>query len=84
MGFEVSDSQARSSVAFSLSYLVCLHAAKLPAVMTMVETTEPISQPQVNVVLIKVALVVVSVHSSRTLTNTILLIVIDQFDYTFQ
>jgi hypothetical protein len=31
---------------------------------------EPVSQPQLNAVLIRIALVVVSVHSSKTLTMT--------------
>jgi hypothetical protein len=33
-------------------------------------TSQPVSQPQLNVVLIRVALVMVSVHSSKTLTKT--------------
>jgi hypothetical protein len=31
---------------------------------------EPVSQPQLNAVLIRVALVMVSLHSSKTLTKT--------------
>ena len=34
-------------------------------------TSEPVSQPQLNVVLIRVALVMVSVHSSKTLTEIV-------------
>ena len=34
-------------------------------------SSEPVSQPQLNIVLIRLALVVVSVHSSKTLTKTI-------------
>ena len=39
--------------------------------MIMDRTSEPVSQPQLNVVLIRVALVMVSVHSSKTLTKII-------------
>ena len=35
-----------------------------PALMIMDWTTEPVSQPQLNVVFIRVALVVVSLHSN--------------------
>ena len=45
----------------------CCHA---PALMIMDLTSEPVSQPELNVVLIRVALVMVSVHSSKTLTKT--------------
>jgi hypothetical protein len=38
--------------------------------MIMDWTSEPVSQPQWNVVLIRVALVIVSVHSSKTLRHT--------------
>ena len=38
--------------------------------MIMVSTSEHVSQPQVNVVLIRVALVMVSGHSSKTLRQT--------------
>jgi hypothetical protein len=38
--------------------------------MIMDWTSEPVSQPQLNVILIRVALVMVSVHSSKTLTKT--------------
>jgi hypothetical protein len=34
-------------------------------------TSEPVSQPQLNVVFIRLALVMVSVHSSKTLTKTL-------------
>jgi len=37
--------------------------------MIMDCTSEAVSQPQLNIVLIRVALVMVSVHSSKTLTN---------------
>jgi hypothetical protein len=37
--------------------------------MIMNRTSEPVSQPQLNVVLSRVALVMVSVHSSKTLTK---------------
>jgi hypothetical protein len=40
----------------------------LPAMMIMVWTSENVSQPQLNVVLIRVALVTVSLHSNRTLS----------------
>jgi hypothetical protein len=39
--------------------------------MIMDRTSKTISQLQLNVVLIRVALVMVSVHSSKTLTKTI-------------
>ena len=45
----------------------CLDAAMLPTLMIMNGTYETVSQPQLNVVLIRVALVMVSVHSSKTL-----------------
>jgi hypothetical protein len=38
--------------------------------MIMDWTSEPVSQPQLNVVLIRVALVMVSVHSSKALRKT--------------
>jgi hypothetical protein len=38
--------------------------------MIMDLTSEPVSQPQLNVVFIRLALVMVSVHSSKTLTKT--------------
>jgi hypothetical protein len=41
-----------------------------PVLMIMDWTSEPVSQPQVNVVLTRVALVMVSVHSSKTQTKT--------------
>jgi hypothetical protein len=34
-------------------------------------TSEPVSQPQLNVVFVRLALVMVSVHSSKTLTKTL-------------
>jgi hypothetical protein len=43
----------------------CCHA---PTLMIMDWTSEPVSQPQLNVVSIRLALVMVSVHSSKTLT----------------
>ena len=46
---------------------LCLDAAMLPALMIMDRTSEPVSQTQLNVVLIRVALVMVSVHSFKTL-----------------
>jgi hypothetical protein len=45
----------------------CCH---VPALMIRDRTSEPVTRPQLNVVLIRVALVMVSVHSSKTLTNT--------------
>jgi hypothetical protein len=39
--------------------------------MIMDLTSEPVSQPQLNVVFIRLALVMVSVHSSKTLTKTV-------------
>jgi hypothetical protein len=38
--------------------------------MIMDLTSEPVSQAQLNVVLVRVALVIVFVHSSKTLTKT--------------
>ena len=40
--------------------------------MIMDCTPEPVNQPQLSVVLIRVALVLVSVHSSKTLTKTVM------------
>jgi hypothetical protein len=45
----------------------CCHA---PTLMITDWTSEPVSQPQLNVVLIRVALVMLSLHSSTTLTKT--------------
>jgi hypothetical protein len=45
----------------------CFH---VPALMIMDWTSEPVSQPQLNVILIRLALVMVSVHRSKTLTKT--------------
>ena len=42
----------------------CCH---VPALMIMDRTSEPVSQLQLNEVLIRVALVILSVHSSKTL-----------------
>jgi hypothetical protein len=39
--------------------------------LIMDRTSEPVSQPQLNVVFIRLALVMVSVHSSKTLTKTL-------------
>ena len=52
-----------------LQHHACLYAAMLPAIMIMVWTSEPVGQPQLNVVLIRVALVMVSFHSSKTLRH---------------
>jgi hypothetical protein len=41
-----------------------------PTLMIMDRTSEPVSQPQLNVVFMRFALVMVSVHSSKTLTKT--------------
>jgi hypothetical protein len=38
--------------------------------MIMDWTSEPVSQPQLNIVFIRLALVMVSVHSNKTLTKT--------------
>jgi hypothetical protein len=38
--------------------------------MAMDWTSEPVSQPQLNVVLIEIALVMVYAHSTKTLTKT--------------
>ena len=46
----------------------CCH---VPALMIIDWTSEPISQIQLNVVLIRVVLVMVSVHSSKTLILTL-------------
>jgi hypothetical protein len=43
-----------------------------PTLMIMDLTSEPVSQPQLNVVFIRLALVMVSVHSNKTLTKTVL------------
>jgi hypothetical protein len=48
----------------------CCHA---PTLMIMDGTSESVSQPQLNVVLMRVALVMVSVQSSKSLTKTGLL-----------
>jgi len=45
----------------------CCH---VPTMMIMDSTSELISQPQLNVVLLRVALVMMSVHSNETLTKT--------------
>jgi hypothetical protein len=42
----------------------------VPALIRMDRTSEPVSHPQLNVVLMRVTLVMVSVHSSKTLTKT--------------
>ena len=41
-----------------------------PTLMIMDLTSEPVSQPQLNVVFIRLALVMVSVHSIKTLIKT--------------
>jgi len=46
----------------------CCH---VPALMIMDWTSGPVSQPQLNVVLVRLALVMVSVQSSKTLTKTV-------------
>jgi len=43
----------------------------VPTLMIMDWTSEPVSQPQSNVVLIRLALVMASAHSSKTLTKTL-------------
>jgi hypothetical protein len=40
-----------------------------PTLMIMDLTSEPVNQPKLNVVFIRLALVMVSVHSSKTLTK---------------
>jgi hypothetical protein len=40
--------------------------------MIMNSTSEPVNQPQFNVILIRSALVMVSVHSSKSLTKTVI------------
>jgi hypothetical protein len=45
----------------------CCHA---PTWIIKDLTSEPVSQPQLNVVFIRLALVMVSVHRSKTLTKT--------------
>jgi hypothetical protein len=47
------------------SQLLQCHAT----LMIMDWTSEPVSQPQLNVVLIRVTLVIVSLHSSKTLRH---------------
>jgi hypothetical protein len=39
--------------------------------MIIDQASEPVSQPQLDVVLIRVALVMVSVHSSKNLTKAV-------------
>jgi hypothetical protein len=52
----------------------CLHGHyHAPALMIMDWTSEPVSQVQLNAILLRVALVIVFVHSSKTLTKTILM-----------
>jgi hypothetical protein len=46
----------------------CCH---VPSLMIMDRTSEPVSQPQLNAVCIRVALVKVSVRSSKILTKTV-------------
>jgi hypothetical protein len=40
--------------------------------MIMDWTSEPVSQPQLNLVLIRVSLIMVSIHSSKTITKTVM------------
>jgi hypothetical protein len=42
----------------------------LPAVI-MERTSEPVSQPQLNVVLLRVAMIMASLHSNEILTKTV-------------
>ena len=53
----------------NFQFLQC-HSCPDAAMMIMDQTSEPINQPQLNVDFISVALVMVSVHSSKTLTKT--------------
>jgi hypothetical protein len=53
------------------SQLLQTHACWDAAMMIMDGTSEPVSQSQLNVVLIRVALATVSVHSNKTQTKTI-------------
>ena len=80
VGFEVSEAQARPSGFLSLSasfasryrtlsYHVCLHFAMLPSVRIIIETSETESKPLLNS-FIRIALVSVSLHSSRTPNKT--------------
>jgi hypothetical protein len=56
---------------FSASPTPCvLEHCHASALMIVDWTSEPVSQPQLNVVLIRVALVLVYVHRSKTLTET--------------
>jgi hypothetical protein len=48
-----------------LQHRACLDAAVLPALMIIDCTSEPVSQPQLNVVFIRVALVMVSIYSTE-------------------
>jgi hypothetical protein len=48
-----------------LQHHVCLHAAMLPTMMIMDETSETVSQPHLNVALLKVVVVMVSLYSDR-------------------
>ena len=61
-----SDEDIELSAPPASCLLECCYA---PALMTMDETSEPVSQPQLNVVLIRIALVMVSVHRSKPLVK---------------
>ena len=61
------DEDVELSAAPALCQLARCHS---PALMIMDCISEPVSQPQLNV-LIRIALVMVSVHSSKTLTKTL-------------
>lgn len=57
-----------------LQHHVCLQAAMLPAMKIMDWSSEPVSQPQLNAVLYKwLALVMVLIHSSKTLRQSVYL-----------
>jgi hypothetical protein len=53
-----------------LQHHVCLHATILPAMlMIMDSTTESLSKPQQNAFFVRVAMVMVSLHSNKTLRH---------------
>jgi hypothetical protein len=69
-----SQQPSDEDVELSVSPTPCLPGGyHVPTLMIMVWTSEPVSQPQLNVVFKRVALVMVSLHSSETLTKAGLL-----------
>ena len=67
-----SQQPSDEDIELSASRALCLpRCCYAPTLMIMDRTSDPISQPQLNVVLIRVAMVMVSVHNNKTLTKTI-------------